>query len=79
VIVEGLIPHGTPEQGIFEKFWHAISNKFQPQRMGGMPGMMPGMMPGGMQGGMPGPPMGGPPMMPPGGPGGPGGPPGPPR
>lgn len=77
VIVEGLIPHGTPEQGIFEKFWHAISNKFQPQnRMGGMPGMMPGMMPGGMQGGMPGPPMGGPPMMPPGGPGGP---PGPPR
>jgi len=64
VIVEGLIPHGTPEQGIFEKLWKAISQKFQyPQNGGGgipMPGV-PGGMPGpGMPGpGMPGP--GGPP------------------
>lgn len=56
VIIEGLIPHGTPEQGIFEKFWQAISSKFQmnqfgaggfpPGGMGGMPGGMPA--PGGM-------------------------------
>ena len=57
VIVEGLIPHGTPEQGVFEKFWQAIQGKFQVQGAGG--GMMGG--PGGMA-----PPGGGP--LPPGGP-----------
>jgi hypothetical protein len=56
VIVEGLIPHGTPEQGTFEKLWHAISAKFQIQQPGGFGG------PGGMM-----PPGGGPPpgMAPP--------------
>ena len=52
VIVEGLFPHGTPEQGVFEKFWHAIQQKFTSQGAG-----MGAMMGGG--GGL-GPPMGGP-------------------
>lgn len=66
VIIEGLIPHGNPEQGTFEKFWKAIGPKFQynqygPTAPGGGPMMgMPG--PGGP---MPGPGM---PMPGPGGP-----------
>jgi hypothetical protein len=60
VIVEGLIPHGNPEQGIFEKLWKAIGPKFQFNQGGGMapmPGMggMPGM-PGAPAPGVPGPP-----------------------
>ena len=60
VIVEGTIPHGTPEQGIFEKFWAAVGSKFQVNQFGGggfggMGGMPGGMGPGpGMGGGMPG-------------------------
>lgn len=63
VIVEGLIPHGHPETGVFEKFWSAISSKFTINQFGGPggfgpggmgPGMGPGMG-GGMQGGMPAP------------------------
>jgi hypothetical protein len=57
VVVEGLIPHGNPETGIFEKLWHAISQKFQVQQAGGFGGpggmMPPGMGPPG--GGMPAP------------------------
>jgi hypothetical protein len=64
VIIEGRIPHGNPEQGIFEKFWKAVGTRFQGQNQGGFGG--PGMP------GMPGMPMG------PGGPGGPGMPGGPP-
>ena len=61
VVVEGLIPHGTPEQGIFEKFWQAIQSKFSaggfggsmgppsmgpaPPGMGPPPGMVPGTVP----------------------------------
>ena len=60
VIIEGRIPHGNPEQGIFEKFWRAVSGKFQsqnqqfPGQFGG-PGMGgPGMPMGpGMPGGPP--------------------------
>jgi hypothetical protein len=61
VVVEGRIPHGNPETGVFEKFWQAISSKFQVQQPG-MGGFGPG-------GGMPG--MGPPPGMapPPPGPG----------
>jgi hypothetical protein len=66
VIVEGLIPHGHPETGVFEKFWSAVSGKFTINqygaggfRPGGMgPAMGPGMGPGmggGMPGGMPAP------------------------
>jgi hypothetical protein len=50
VVVEGTIPHGTEEQGIFEKFWRVVGSKFQAQSPGGggfgPPGMMgPGMGP----------------------------------
>jgi hypothetical protein len=60
VIIEGTIPHGTPEQGIFEKFWSAVGSKFTMNQFGGggfggMGGMPGGMGPGpGMGGGMPG-------------------------
>jgi hypothetical protein len=56
VVVEGTIPHGTPEQGIFEKFWKAVGSKVAGAGAGGgfggpgmgMPGGGPGMgMPGG--------------------------------
>ena len=64
VVIEGLIPHGTPEQGVFEQFWQAIQQKFQVQQFGmggfgGPGGMMgpPGMGGPGLPGGMPGPPM----------------------
>lgn len=58
VIVEGLIPHGNPEQGIFEKLWKAIGPKYQMNQGGptGPGGMgMPGMQ-GGGGAPMPGPP-----------------------
>lgn len=62
VIIEGLIPHGHPETGVFEKFWSAISSKFMVNQYGagrfGPGGMGPGMGPGmggGMPGGMPAP------------------------
>jgi len=57
VIVEGLIPHGNPEQGTFEKLWKAIGPRFQ-TNMGGPTGPMGGMGMPGMGGGapMPGPP-----------------------
>ena len=49
VIVEGRIEHGTPEQGLFEKFWAAVGSKFQVNQPGyggpAMPGVPP--MPGG--------------------------------
>jgi hypothetical protein len=68
VIIEGMISHGPPEQGTFEKFWRAAAPKFMPSQQGGPFG----------GGGMPGPPgMGGPGMPGPMGPGGPS--PGPPR
>ena len=62
VVVYGRIPHGTPEQGIFEKFWAAIRAKVMPNTGGfggfggpmgpmGAPGMMgPGVGPPGMVG-----------------------------
>lgn len=31
VIVQGRISHGTPEQGVFEKFWKAVATKVIPQ------------------------------------------------
>jgi hypothetical protein len=48
VIVEGLIPHGPQETGVFEKFWTVISPRYQvPVMMGGAyPGGPGGMMPG---------------------------------
>ena len=64
VIIEGTIPHGTQEQGIFEKFWKAIQGKYSGGRQGGFGG--PPGMPGGGMPGMPGMPGGGMPM--PGGP-----------
>jgi len=60
VVIEGTIPHGTQEQGIFELFWKAVGSKVAggggfsgPPGMPGMPGMgPPGMGPGmGMPGG----------------------------
>jgi hypothetical protein len=63
VIVEGLISHGTPEQGVFEKLWKAIGPKYQTNQGGGMAPMggmgMPAMGPGGPGGPVPGaPPVG---------------------
>jgi hypothetical protein len=49
VVVEGLIPHGPPETGVFEKFWTAISSRYAIRMLPGMgnPGMvMPGTAPG---------------------------------
>jgi hypothetical protein len=67
VIVEGRIEHGTPEQGVFEKFWTAVGPKFQINQ-GGFGGPMmgaPGMgAPGGGMPGMPGGPMPGAPVAP---------------
>jgi len=67
VIIEGRISHGPVETGTFEKFWKAVSGKFQNQGMFGPQGMMgPGMGPMGPGMG-PGMPIG--PGMPPVGPG----------
>jgi hypothetical protein len=39
VVVEGTIPHGMPEQGLFEKFWAVVGAKFRIQQtFGGFPG-----------------------------------------
>lgn len=68
VIVEGCISHGMPEQGVFEKFWAAVGQKFRiSQQFGpGFPGGGGMPMPGG-PGGPGGPPAG---MPMPGRPGG---------
>ena len=71
VIIEGTIPHGMPEQGIFEKFWAAVSSKYKVGGFGGMMGGMGGHGMAGLAAVCPGPPGGGMPGPPPGVPGGP--------